>query len=202
MIASPLTQALLPVACCLRRSAYDTQAARLERQFLEGKHTDVVIRVRIAGGGDAYTDIKAHANVLSASSPYFDRALSGDWTEAVERQVELTVDDEQEQEDLKLLIKLNYTDSFKRVKGELLPFQMCLRLAVRADALEFVEALDRIVEALPRGLDILGALVCMENEGQLPPTLEAHAGMLGGRQGAGRNFGPGERYVRGGKPGQ
>ena len=155
----------------------DTQAARLERQFLHGKHADVVIRVRIAGGGNAYTDIKAHSVVLSASSAYFDRALSGEWTEAAKRRVELTVDDEEELEDLKLLIKLSYTDSFNRVKGELLPFQTRVRLAVRAGALEFVEAVDRIVASLPRGLDMEGALLCMENEGRLPPTLEAHAGM-------------------------
>ena len=149
----------------------DTQASKLQRQYLEGKHTDVVIRVRIGGeteepqaathqegavvddgeaedGGDAeagsagaaaaeategdttaasgdaaaaatpvvtaadpvadsYTDIKAHALVLCTLSPYFDKALSGEWTEATARRIELTVEDEQALEDLKLLIKLS-----------------------------------------------------------------------------------------------
>jgi len=63
---------------------------------VEGKHTDMVIRVRIeddtppagkrkrakraaasdcAGG---YTDIKAHSGVLCARSSYFDKGLSSD----------------------------------------------------------------------------------------------------------------------------
>lgn len=58
----------------------------------------------------------------------------------MERCIELTVDDEQELEDLKLLINLSYTDSFNRVKGEMLPFLTRLRLAVRADACLWTEA--------------------------------------------------------------
>ena len=122
----------------------DTQLSKLQEQYLEGKHTDMVIRVRVVreaeeppaathqegavdddgkprmGGdaaatsagataaaaaaatpvADAYTDIKAHVLVLCTLSPYFDRALGGEWAEAAERRVELTVADEQELEDL------------------------------------------------------------------------------------------------------
>ena len=84
-----------------------------------------------------HTDIKAHSLVLRTLSPYVDGALSGDWTEAAERRIELTVADEQELEDLKLLIKLSYSDSYTHEGGQLLPIETRLRLAVRADALEF-----------------------------------------------------------------
>jgi hypothetical protein len=98
------------------------QAAKLQKQFAGGKHTDVVIRVRIgeqqqqpaakrarttqeeegsasaaasagaAADGDICTDdIKAHSAVLCAQSAYFDKSLSGDWAEAAERRIELTV---------------------------------------------------------------------------------------------------------------
>jgi hypothetical protein len=46
--------------------------------------------------------------------------------------------DEQALEDLQLLIKLSYSDSYTHDDGQLLPLEMRLRLAVRAAGLEFV----------------------------------------------------------------
>ena len=178
---------------------------RLLQQCVEGKHTDVVIRVRIgqepvqqeqeheepaekcqrtveeektATVEDAAqaTDIKAHALVLRTLSPYFDRALSGEWAEATERRVELTVDNEQELEDLRLLIELSYSDSYTHNEfGELLPIETRLRLAVRADGLEFVGAVDQIVASLAERLDVEGAFKCIH---ELPSTIKQHAGMV------------------------
>ena len=112
--------------------------------------------------------------MLSASSPYFEKALSGDWTEAVERRVELTVPDEQALEDLKLPIKLSYSDSYTHNNGKLLPLETRLRLAVRADALEFVEALQESVSSLLKGLDFKAAQTVLDD---LPPVVEVHQGM-------------------------
>ena len=169
-----------------------TQASKLQQQYEQGRLTDVVIRVRVVAGGeeppaakrkrmskaaaaaDAYTDIKAHALVLCTLSPYFDKALSGDWAEAAERRVELEVEDEQELADLRLLINLSYSDSYSHDNGQLLPIDTRLRLATRADALEFVGAVDQIVASLPEGLDFEGAMACM---GGLPPAVEAHLGI-------------------------
>ena len=169
-----------------------TQLARLQQQFVEGKHTDMVIRVRIeeqqppagkrqrvtraaaADAPDGYTDIKAHSLVLRTHSPYFDKGLSGDWAEAAERRVELAVEDEQAVEDLKLLIKLSYSTSFTHDGGQLLPLDTRLRLAARADSLEFVEAVDQVVASLPLGLDFEGATTCLA---AVPAALEEHAGM-------------------------
>ena len=177
------------------------QAARLQQEFAEGNFTDVVIRVRIgeqhpppaakrqrrgkaaaaADAADRYTDIKAHAFMLSANSAYFKKALSGEWTEASERRVELSVKDEQELEDLKLLIKLSYTDSYTHDGGgQLLPLATRLRVAVRADGLEFVEALDQVVASLPLGLDFAGVLACLN---ELPPQLAMHGGMAAAKRG-------------------
>ena len=133
------------------------QLAGLQQQYRKGEHTDVIIRVRIredtdgdtvaiagAATGD-YIDIHAHANFACAVTPYFDKCLSREWTEAAERRVELTVEDEQEPVDTKLLIKLAYADCYTYHGDELLPLQTRLRLAVRAAVLEFVGAVDQIV---------------------------------------------------------
>ena len=45
--------------------------------------------------------------VLCARSAYFEKSLTGDWAETAERCVELSVADEQELEDVKLLIKFS-----------------------------------------------------------------------------------------------
>lgn len=77
-----------------------------------GKRTDVVVRVCVEGaeaaGGDDFTN-KTHSLMLRTLSPYFDKALTGDWIEAAERRVELKVASEQEMWDLKMLIKLSYS---------------------------------------------------------------------------------------------
>ncbi len=169
------------------------QLARLQQQFVEGKHTDMVIRVHIkndqppapkrprttratAAAADPveYTDIKAHSLVLRTHSPYFDKGLSDDWAEAAERRVELAVEDEQAVEDLKLLIKLSYSTSFTHDGGQLLPLDTRLRLGARADSLEFVEAVDQMVASLPLGLGLEGATTCLA---AVPAALEEHPGM-------------------------
>ncbi|KAI9029153.1 hypothetical protein DFJ74DRAFT_477614 [Hyaloraphidium curvatum] len=168
---------------------------RLQQQFLEGQLTDVVVRVRVGekavsgasncdatadvaeeGGPeserpDAFVDIRAHTNVLCARSDYFAKCLSGDWVEAERRRVELALPDEQALEDLKLLFKLSYSDSFVRDGGKLLPLDVRLRLAERADALEFVDAVENIVVSLPEGLDFDAAVKCVS---ELPAFLEEH----------------------------
>ena len=126
----------------------------------------------VAADDGNYTDIKVHAGIVSARSAYFDRALSGEWAEAAERRVELTLEDEQELEDLKLLIKLAYTDSYTRDGGKLLSFDTRLWLIARANALEFVEAMDELVGSLLEGLTFLRAMTCLEG---LPPAVEQHA---------------------------
>ena len=133
-----------------------------------------------AAVADVYTDIKTHSLVLRTHSTYVDRALGGEWIEAAERRVELTVADEQELEDLKLLIKLSYSETYTHDNGLLLLLAMRLRLAACADGLEFVEAVDQIVASLAEGLDFEGALACMAG---LPPALEAHPGIAPARRG-------------------
>ena len=88
--------------------------------------------------------------------------------------MELAVEDEQAVEDLKLLIKLSYSTSFTHDDGQLLPLDTRLRLAARADSLEFVEAVDQVVASLPLGLDFEGATTCLA---AVPAALEEHAGM-------------------------
>lgn len=49
-------------------------------------------------------------------------------------------------DDLKLLVELSYLDSFVHGDNEkLLPLATRLQLAVRADALEFVDAVEQVV---------------------------------------------------------
>jgi hypothetical protein len=156
------------------------QLARLQQQFVEGKHTDMVIRVSVQGADSEPTDIKAHSLVLRTRSPYFDKSLSGEWAEAAERQVELTVEDKQALQDLKLLIKLSYSDSYTHENGRLLPFDTRLRLAARADSLEFVEAVDQVVASLPLGLDFSALITCLEMD--LPRAMADHPGMLHARE--------------------
>jgi hypothetical protein len=180
-----------------RHAHLHTQLAKLQQQFVEGKHTDVVIRVRIRGdaaaakrqrtegpasagastAADQYTDIPTHSLVLCARSAYFEKSLSGDWAEAAERRIELTVENEQELEDLKLLIKLSYSASYTHDGGQRLPHETRLRLVVRADALEFVEAVDQIIESLkllPQEMGLEGAITCLT---ELPATLQTRPGM-------------------------
>jgi hypothetical protein len=88
--------------------------------------------------------------------------------------VELAVEDEQAVEDLKLLIKLSYSTSFTHDGGQLLPFDTRLRLAARADSLEFVEAVDQVVPSLALGLDFEKATTCLA---AVPAALEEHPGM-------------------------
>lgn len=135
----------------------------------------MVIRVSIQDSDAEPTDIKAHSMVLRTTSPYFEACLRGEWTEATERRVELEVENEDGLEELKLLIKLSYTNSYTHDElGELLPISTRLGLAMWADALEFVGALDQLVASLPEGLDVEGAHKCMK---RLPATVGAHAGM-------------------------
>ena len=86
--------------------------------------------------------------------------------------------DEQELEDLKLLIKLCYSDSHAHDAGALLPIDTRLQLAVRVDALEVVGAVNQLVASLSLGLNFEQALTCLE---ALPPAVEQHAGISGVR---------------------
>jgi hypothetical protein len=192
----------LALLCMATHPPTHPQLPRLQQLFNQGTHTDMVIRVRIgeqqqqqapaakrrrteeaasAGAStavDQYTDIPTHSLVLCARSPYFDKALGGDWAESEQRRVEVTVENEQELEDLKLLIKLSYSDSYTHDDGRLLPLETRLRLAARADGLKFVEAVDQIVESLPLELGFEDAQSCLD---ALPPVVEEHPGMAAAR---------------------
>lgn len=96
-------------------------------------------------------------------SPYFKKALAGEWAEEVERRVELMVANEQELEELKLLIKLSYTDSYAHDGGELLPFDTRIRLAARADSYEFVGAVNQIIKSLPHNATLEEALTLIND---------------------------------------
>ena len=98
------------------------------------------------GAANGCTYIKAHSVVLCSQSAYFDKCMEGEWTEAAEVRVEVTVPDEQAGEDLKLLIKLSYSDSYIHDESELLPLETRLRLGVLADGFEFVAAVEQVVE--------------------------------------------------------
>ena len=54
------------------------------------------------------------------------------------------MEDEQAVEDLELRVALSYSTSFSHDGGQLLPLDTRLRLAARADSLEFVEAVDQV----------------------------------------------------------
>ena len=123
-------------------------------------------------------DIPAHSLVLCARSTYFDRSLGGDWAEAAEQRVELALESTQALDDLKLLIKLSYSDSYTHDDGQLLPPSTRLRLAALADALEFVEAVDQLLvslNSLPHEIGIETALARLD---ELPPALHAHPGTV------------------------
>lgn len=75
------------------------------------------------------TDVWCHANVLCACSPYFEAALSGGWNEAQTKTIEVALQNEQAVQDMKMLIKLCYFDSYIRDAGELLDRDMRIRLA-------------------------------------------------------------------------
>lgn len=90
------------------------------------------------------------------------------------------LDSEQQLEDVKLLIKPCYTDSYTHDGGQLLPLETRLWLALRADALAFVEAVEQVVDSLPVGLDFAGALKCATD---LPPALESHPRIGSARRG-------------------
>lgn len=128
---------------------------------------------------DLFTDIAAHANVLCSQSPYFDRCLGGDWAESVEGRVDVTVPNEQAAEDFRTLIKLCYSDSFAYDKDQLLPWGTRMRLGVLADAYEFVDALQQLVESLPVNLDFQAAFYCLDD---LPAPFENHPSMAAVRR--------------------
>lgn len=87
-----------------------------------------------------FKDFKVYSRILCARSRHIAACMNGQWAEAAEQRVELTVANEQQLGDIDLLLKLTYSDSYTRDGGRLLPLAMRLRLAVRADALEFVGA--------------------------------------------------------------
>jgi len=100
--------------------------------------------------------------------------MGGEWAESGEGRVEVTVPNEQAVEDLRLLIKLCYSDSFAYDEGQLLLFDARVRLGLLADGFEFVNALQQQLESLPLELDFEAAQTCLDD---LPPALEAHSAM-------------------------
>lgn len=76
---------------------------------------------------------------------------------------------------MRLLIKLSYSESYTHADGRLLPLHTRLRLAVWADALDFVEALEQLVASLPVGLDLAAAAEL--GLGDLPPAVQLHPRM-------------------------
>lgn len=115
-----------------------------------------------------------HSAVLCSRSEYFNACLSGAWAEAAERRVEVTVEDEQAVEDLRLLVKLSYTYSYASLDRRLLPLDQRLRLALLVDRFAFEGAVAQVVESLPEKLDLEGTVALLQN---LPPQLEQHPAM-------------------------
>lgn len=101
----------------------------MQRQFVEGRSCDCIIRVSLCDDEDddkdqnrskkprltnanlatKHIDIPCHTVVLCSNSAYFRSALEGQYTEAQNKVVELTLVDQQAVNDLRLLLKLNYT---------------------------------------------------------------------------------------------
>jgi hypothetical protein len=74
--------------------------------------------------------------------------LGGDWAGSEQRCMEVSVPNEQTVEDMRLPIKLSYSDSYAHDEGRLLLLDTRLRLGVLADGFEFAEALEQVVKSL------------------------------------------------------
>jgi hypothetical protein len=84
------------------------------------------------------------------------------------------LEDDQAVADLKLLLKLNYTSSFIRDEGVLLPRATRLRLLVLANAFEIDDYVRECLESLGEGLALEEAINCLA---EIPEEVRGHEAM-------------------------
>lgn len=125
--------------------AFPAWLGNMQQQFMEGKRTNVIIRISLPqedseGGAGRIVDIPYHSVVLTARSAYFNSSLGGEWVENQKKIVEIALEDQQAVDDLRLLLKLNYSSSCINDNGCAIDKPTRLRLIFLANAFEFKEA--------------------------------------------------------------
>ena len=177
-------------------SLHAPQLQELQRQALEGKNTDLVVRLKLPrneedgaddGGGRAkrarrreekegeaervVAEIPCKSAVLSARSAYIKACLQGEWREAGTRTVDITLEDEQAVADFQLMLKLSYSASY--TKDGLVPLdrETRLRLAQLADAYEMTDCVTECLLSLADNVSLEDAIACLD---QVPGRLAAH----------------------------
>lgn len=169
----------------------------LQQEFIEGNFCDCIIRVTIPpsdaadeeDGDDEEEeqgpvakkarkakpepiDIPCHRVVLSSRSPYFRSAWACQYEEAKKKIVAIVLEDNQMVQDLRLLLKLNYTDSYvKDDEGVLLEKDTRLRLALLGYAFEFRDCVEEYIASLGEGLTMEDAMTLSDN---IPEELHAN----------------------------
>jgi hypothetical protein len=164
----------------------------MQRQFVEGRSCDCIIRVSLcdddenddkdqnrskkrrltnANFATKHIDIPCHAVVLCSNSAYFRSALEGQYTEAQNKVVELTLVDQQAVNDLRLLLKLNYTGKYTKDEEVSLDRNTRMRLAFLGNALEFVDCVEQCLMSLGEGLNGRIALTVLND---IPEELKDH----------------------------
>ena len=129
------------------------------------------------GAGRRYahiTDIICHANVLCVRSPYFRACLGGEWNEAQTKTVEINLENDQAVQDLKLLLKLCYSDSYIKDEDELLDRSTRIRLAFLGNAFEMQECVGECLGSLADDLTPTDALTFLDD---VPEELHGHDAM-------------------------
>lgn len=99
--------------------------------------------------------------VLSARSVWFEEALHGQSYKRTGR-IDLNLENEQEAEDFKLLIKLSYTNSYTHDDGVLLPHAIRLRLAVLAHSFKMEDCTTECLGSLTAGILLEEVITCMD----------------------------------------
>jgi len=164
--------------------------AKLQKQYEQGKFTDVRVRCvilpdpksREQGAAlwqeqqNGPTDILCHANVLCARSPYFEPALGGEWNEPQTKTVEVVLKNEQAVQNMNLLIKLCYFGSYTKDAEELLNRSTRMRLAFLGNAFEMLESVWKCLESLTEDLTPANALSALD---EVPEELRGHEAMPG-----------------------
>jgi hypothetical protein len=102
--------------------------------------------------------------------------LSGDYVEGQTKAVEISLEDKETVDDLKLLLKQCYGASYlvDEETGQRLDNTTCLRLVHLANAFEFHDCLKECLESLGNGLGFEEAFTILD---ELPDELEVHEGM-------------------------